>query len=114
MISNHSYQAHFKMKVDGFFSRVNFSIAQAEKSETIEDAEGLVDVLTRDYNARKELDPTIAEEVYVEWMPPKKSKIDSAKIILPDALPGIQSSYAWEARILNKARNVICKLSKPN
>ena len=47
-----------------------------------------------DYEDRKALDPNIAEEVFVNYLAPKKSDITVYKLKLPVKCPTIQFCYS--------------------
>ena len=48
------------------------------------------------YKSRVALDPKIPEEVFLNFLPPKKSEISAYKLKLPADSPTIQYCYSWE------------------
>lgn len=86
---------HFKSIVDGLFGHLTHAKNNAALTRMISDIDGLCDAYREDYTRRRLLDPSIAEEVYVNYMPPAKDTVKSCIFHKASIKSPIRQCYSY-------------------
>ena len=97
---NYGCEHHMKHLADAKSSQLNHAKETGALTIMINSIEALHKVYRDDYESRKSINPEIADELYMHWVPPEKKSVVVRTLKKTGAVPNITTCHCWDFRFI--------------